>query len=86
MALSIQKISGVIMVTQTGNANPKNYFGATGKYQFADDDSTVIITIGSSGGGPPDQYTVAYNALTVGTSLATTVSQAKTLLNAIFST
>ena len=74
---TITKISSVLFVTQQG-FNPKSYFGATGSYQFATDDSTVNIYIGN------DIYTVAWADLRVGTSTPTSVSQAKTLLNAIF--
>lgn len=80
MSLTITKVSGVIFITQTGNTNPKSYFGGKGKYQLSDDNTTILITIEG------DQYTVAYNSLTVGTSVPTTVSSALVLLNAIFGT
>lgn len=86
MSLTITKTSGVIFITQTGNANPKSYFGATGKYQVSDDNTTILITIGNSGQSSPDQYSVDYTVLTVGTSTASNIGTAKVLLNAIFGT
>jgi hypothetical protein len=77
---TITKVSGVLFVLDSNVTNPKAYFGATGKYQFATDDSSVTITIGA------DQYTTTWQNLRVGTSTPTSVSQAKTLLNAIFGT
>lgn len=77
--LSIYKISGVLFVAEDA-LNPKSYFGAAGNYQFATDDTTVIITIGSY------QVSVPYTGLRIGASAQapTTVTTAKTLLNAIF--
>ncbi len=78
MSLTLTKISGVLLVKDSTHTNPKSYFGATGTYQFADDDTTVTIKIGT------DIYTLTWQNLIVGSSTPTTVSQAKTLLNAIF--
>lgn len=78
MSLIITKQSGVLFIRDSRNTNPKSYFGATGTYQFADDDTTVTIKIGD------DIYTLTWQNLTVGTSTPTTVSQAKVLLNSIF--
>lgn len=80
MSLTISKISGVLFARDSNNTNPKAYFGATGKYQFSDDDSQVNITIGT------DIFNLTWQTLIVGTSTPTTASQAKTLLNAIFGT
>lgn len=77
---TITKISGVLFIAVSSIANPKSYFGATGKYQFASDDSSVTINIGG------DTYTTTWQDLRVGTSTPTSVSQAKVLMNAIFST
>lgn len=78
--LTITKVSSVIFVADSNVTNPKSYFGATGRYQFSSDDTTFVITIGD------DQYTNTWQNLRVGTSTPTSVSQAKTLLNAIFGT
>lgn len=78
--LTLTKVSGVLFILDSNVTNPKSYFGATGKYQFSSDDTTVIITIGT------DQYTTTWQNLRVGTSTPTTVSQAKVLMNAIFGT
>lgn len=78
--LTLTKVSGVLFVADSNVTNPKSYFGATGKYQFATDDATVLIAIGS------DQYNVRWEDLRVGTSTPSSVSQAKVLLNAIFGT
>ena len=86
MALTITKISGVLLITKTGNTNPKSYFNATGKYQASDDSTTILITITDQAGQVPDQYTVAFGDLTVGTSTPTTMSSALVLLNSIFGT
>lgn len=80
MTTTITKVSGVLFVLQSSHANPKSYFGLTGKYIFADDDSSVYISIGG------DVYNTTWQNLRVGTSTPTTVSQAKVLLNAIFGT
>ncbi len=80
MALTITKVSAVLFVADGVATNPKSYFGATGKYQFANDNATVLITVGT------DQYTTTWQNLRVGTSTPTSVSQAATLLNAIFGT
>jgi len=85
-ALTITKISGVLFITQGTTQNPKSYFGGVGKYQVSDDNTTILIKMVQAGQTVPDEYTVAYGSLTVGTSTATTMSQAKTLLNAIFGT
>lgn len=80
MVTTFTKISGVLFVLVAGNTNPKSYFGATGQYQFSDNDSTVSVTIGL------DVYVIAWQDVRVGTSTPTTVSQAKVLLNSIFGT
>lgn len=79
MTTTITKISAVLFVTVNGS-NPKSYFGATGKYQFSDDNTTVQICIGL------DVYNTTWQNLIVGTSTPTSVSQAKTLLNGILGT
>lgn len=66
--------------------NPKSYFGATGKYQVADDNINIVIQISQAGQTVPDTYLVAYTDLTVGTSTAPNITTAKVLLNAIFGT
>lgn len=86
MALTITKVSGVLFITQTGNANPKSYFGCNGKYQVSDDSTTILINITDASGTSVDQYTVAFGSLTVGTSTAPNIGTAKVLLNAIFGT
>ena len=78
MSLTISKISGVLFVKDSANTNPKSFFGATGTYQFADDDTTVTIKIGT------DIYTLTWQNLIVGTTVPQTVSDAKVLLNSIF--
>lgn len=78
--LSLTKVSGVLFVLDSNVANPKSYFGATGKYQFSSDDTTLQIFIGT------DIYTNTWQNLRVGTSTPTSVSQAKVLLNSIFGT
>lgn len=86
MSLTITKVSGVLFILDSNNTNPKSYFGATGKYQASDDNTTILITITAASGTTTDQYSVAYCSLTVGTSTPTTMSSAKILLNAIFGT
>jgi hypothetical protein len=86
MSLTITKVSGVLFILDSNNTNPKSYFGATGKYQASDDNTTILITITAASGTTTDQYSVAYGSLTVGTSTPTTMSSAKILLNAIFGT
>ncbi len=81
--LIITKISGVLFL-KVGTQNPKSYFGATGKFQLSDNGNTILITILGGGQSVPDQYTVAYGDLTVGTSVATSGENATVLLNAIF--
>lgn len=78
--LTLTKTSGVLFILDSNVTNPKSYFGATGKYQFASDDSSYTLSIGQ------DTYTGAWQDLRVGTSTPTSVSQAKTLLNAILGT
>lgn len=86
MALTITKVSGILFVTQSGNVNPKSYFSATGKFQASDDSTTILISISQAGQDVPDQYTVAFGSLTVGTSTPSTMSSALVLLNSIFGT
>lgn len=86
-ALTITKVSGVLFVRQgAATANPKAYFNATGKYQVSDDNATILISISQAGQTVPDQYTVAFGDLTVGTSTAPNIGTARVLLNAIFGT
>lgn len=80
MSINISKISGVLFVQDSANTNPKSYFGATGTYQFSDNDTTVTIIIGT------DIYTLIWQDLVVGSTTPTTVSDAKVLLNSIFGT
>lgn len=78
--LTFTKVSGVLFVASSASTNPKAYYNSSGSYQFSDDDANVTITIGTQ------QWTIAWGDLRVGTSTPTSVSQAKTLLNAIFGT
>lgn len=84
-SLTIQKVSGVISVLKSDLIYPKYYFGAKGTFQPSSDGATILITIVDSE-NRTDQYTVAYGSLTVGSTLATTLSQAVVMLNAIFGT
>jgi len=83
---TITKVSGVLFVLSSTNANPKSYFGATGKYQVSDDDTSALITLYGSNGVMLDQYTVVLGSVTVGTSTPSTISSLKVLLNSIFGT
>lgn len=80
MATNISKASGVLFVTQ-GTQNPTSYFGATGSYQFTDDNTQIIIKIGST----PSIIT-AWTNVQVNGQTPSTVTEAKTLLNSIFGT
>ena len=84
--LAITKVSGVLFFQQNSNTNPKSYFGATGKYQASDDNLTLLIQITDQSQSAPDLYTIPYGSLTIGGTLCTTMSQAKTMLNGIFGT
>jgi len=83
--LTITKVSAVLFLTPQGQTNPKSFFGATGNYIASDDNTTLLITI-TQPNQPVSQYTVPFGSLTVGGTLCTTMSQAKTMLNAIFGT
>lgn len=80
MTITITKISSVLFVQDSNRTNPKSYFNTTGKYQISDDNATIQIFIGD------DTYNMTWQNLRVGTSIPTSVSQAATLLNAIFGT
>jgi len=83
--LTITKTSGVIFIRQGAvTNNPKSYFGATGHYQASTDNTTIFITICTAGQTKPDEYTVAYGDLTVGTSVPPNMNTALVLLNSIF--
>jgi|CXWK01.1.fsa_nt_gi hypothetical protein len=84
MAYIITKISGVLFVLDSTNTNPKSYFGATGKFQASDDNTSALITIYGSNGVILDQYKVVLGSVTVGTSTPSTMSSLLVLLNAIF--
>lgn len=83
---TITKVSGVIFVLDSTNTNAKSYFGATGKYQASDDNTSALITINGANGVILDQYKVVLGSVTVGTSTPSTMSSLKVLLNAIFGT
>lgn len=83
---TITKVSGVLFIRSSANTNPKYYFGATGKYQGSDDNTTILITIIGPNGVILDQYTVAYADLTVGATVAASFSSALVMLNGIFGT
>lgn len=83
---TITKVSGVLFVTDSNNTNPKSYFGATGNYQFSDDNATVLITIGTPNTATYYEVRVAWGSLIVGTQVPASVSTAKILLNAVFGT
>ncbi len=83
---TITKVSGVLFVLSSTNTNPKSYFGATGKFQASDDNTSVLITISNSNGVTLDQYTMTLGSVTVGTSTPSTMSSLTVLLNAIFGT
>lgn len=76
--ITITKQSGVLFVRDSTNTNAKAYFGLVGSYQFADDNTTVTIKIGT------DIYTLTWQNLIVGSTIPSTVSDAKVLLNSIF--
>lgn len=78
--ITITKVSGVLFLRNSDNTNAKSYFGATGKYLISDDNTTIQIFIGG------DIYSLTWQNLRVGTSTPTSISQAATLLNAIFGT
>lgn len=78
--LTLTKISGVLFVQDSNNTNPKSYFGASGSFQASDDNAKLTIKIGD------DVYSLIWQDLQVGTSTPTSISQAKTLLNAILGT
>ncbi len=82
----ITKVSGVLFILSSANPNPKSYFGATGKFQASDDNTSVLVTITDSSGSTLDQYTMALGSVTVGTSTPSTMSSLTVLLNAIFGT
>jgi hypothetical protein len=85
-SLTITKVSAVLFFTIPGVTNPKSYFSATGKYQAADDNTTLLIQVFQGGNSVPDEYIVAYQNLTVGSSVPPNMNTAKVLLNAIFGT
>lgn len=81
--LALSKISGVVFVTDSNwgaGANPKSYFGLSGKYQFSTEGTNVLITIGN------DQYTTAWADLRIGTGgqIPANATVARVLLNSIF--
>lgn len=84
-SLTITKISGVIFFQNATSTYPKSFTGAQYQYQASDDGTTILIVITES---PTlvHRHTVAYGNLTVGTTRATTMSQALTMLNSIFGT
>lgn len=81
---TVTKVSAVLFVLSSTNTNPKSYFGATGKFQASDDNTSVLVTITDSSGVTLDQYTFVLGSVTVGTSTPSTMSSLKVLLNAIF--
>lgn len=82
---NISKISGVIFVTETGK-NPKSYFGQQGKYTVWDDNTGVRVDIGGVLPSEGDVYNIALSDLQVNGQTPNNITEAKVLLNAIFST
>jgi hypothetical protein len=82
---NISKISNVLFVSVSG-ANPKSFFGAVGTYTVSDDNNTVRIRIAAPMIMAEDYSLNVLTELQVNGQTPTTVSQAKTLLNAIFGT
>jgi hypothetical protein len=83
MSYTITKVSGVVFVRDSRNSYPKSYFNATGKFQAADSDTTVLLSISDQAGQVPDQYTLTLGSVTVGTSTPSTMSSLLVLLNSI---
>lgn len=81
---TLTKVSGVLFVLDSSNTNPKSYFGATGKFQASDDNTSALITIYGSNGVILDQYKVVLGSVTVGSSTPVTMENLLVLLNAIF--
>lgn len=86
MSYTITKISGVVFILDSRNANPKSYFGATGRFQAADTANTVLLKIGAVGQQQMDEYTLTLGSVTIGTSTPSTMSSLLVLLNGILGT
>ena len=81
--INISKISGVLFV-QENTREPKSYFGQSGKYVFADDETSVIVNIGGPTPNSGDVYDISFSDLRVNGQTPTSVENAKVLLNAVF--
>lgn len=79
---TFSKVSGVGIITQT--AGYPRYYASTAwaqaKFNPSNDGSYVYITVGN------DSYTLAYGDIQVGSTTASTLSDALTLLNSTFGT
>ena len=82
MAITLTKVSGVLIITQTTGAG--KYYAPTavaeGKFAPNPAGTGVLITVGG------DNYSISLTDLVVGTSSPSTISSALVLLNSIFGT
>lgn len=63
-ALTVSRISGVILITQSPGTYPKYYSGASFIFQASNDNTTILLTA-TEPNGQINQYNVAYADLTV---------------------
>lgn len=64
MALTVQRISGVILITQSPATYPKYFSGASFLFQPSDDATTILLTA-TEPNGQIYQYTTTFGTLTV---------------------